>query len=84
MEKFGKSAPVMLSDGLDQSVLVSRSKANGVTLDEWPGMASSKFALESMIWKNPKESLWMWMQLNSPILLDAFPIKPRKFQLRLV
>jgi hypothetical protein len=46
---------MMSSDGLAQSVLVSRSKANGVTLDEWPGMASSKFALESMIWKNPNE-----------------------------
>ncbi len=41
----------MLSDGLAQSVLVSRSKANGVRLDEWPGMVSSKFALESMIKK---------------------------------
>jgi hypothetical protein len=44
---------MMLSDGLAQSVLFSRSGANEVTLDEWPGMASSKFALESMIWKNP-------------------------------
>ncbi len=77
MKKFGKSAPEMSSDGLAQSVLVSRSEANGMTVDEWPGMASSKFALESMIWKSPKESLWMWMQLNSPILLDAFPTKPR-------
>ena len=49
MKKFGKSAPMMSSDGLAQSVLVSRSKANGVMLDEWPGMASSKFILESMI-----------------------------------
>ncbi len=76
MKKFGKSAPMMSPDGLAQSELVSRSEANGVRLDEWPGMASSKFALESMIWKNPKESLWMWMQLNSPILLDVFPTKP--------
>jgi hypothetical protein len=66
MKKFEKSAPMMSPNGLAQSVLVSRSKANGVMLDEWPGMVSSKFALESMIWKNPKESLWMWMQLNSP------------------
>ncbi len=72
------------SDGLAQSMLVSRSEANGVMLDEWPGMASSKFALELMIWKNPKQSLWMRMQLNSPILLDAFPKKPRKFLLRSV
>ncbi len=72
---------MMSSNGLAQSVLVSWSKANGVMLDEWPGMASSKFALESMIWKKPKESLWMWTQLNSPILLDAFPTKPRKFPL---
>jgi hypothetical protein len=49
MKKFGKSALIMLSDGLAQSVLVSRSKANGVRLDEWPGMALSKFALELMI-----------------------------------
>ncbi len=40
---------MMSSEGLAQSVLVSRSKANGVTLDEWPGTALSKFALESMI-----------------------------------
>ncbi len=72
---------MMSSDGLAQSVLVSRSEANGVTLDEWLGMASSKFALELMIWKNPKESLWVWTQLNSLILLDAFPTKPRKFLL---
>ncbi len=72
------------SDRLAQSVLVSRSEANGVTLDEWPGMALSKFALEMIIWKNPKESLWMWMQLDSPILLDAFPTNPRKFLLRFV
>jgi hypothetical protein len=39
----------MSSDGLAQSVLVNRSKVNGVRLDEWPGMASSKFDLESMI-----------------------------------
>ncbi len=39
----------MLSDGLAQSVLISRPEANGLTLDEWPGMASSKFALESII-----------------------------------
>ncbi len=50
---------MMLSNRLAQSMLVSRSEVNGVTLDEWPGMASSKFALELMIWKNPKESLWM-------------------------
>jgi hypothetical protein len=74
----------MLSNGLAQSVLVSRSKAKGVRFDEWPGMASSKFALESMIWKNPKESLWMWTQLNSPILLDVFPTNPTKFLLRTV
>ena len=49
MKKFGKSAPMMLPDELAQSVLVSRSKANGVMLDEWPGMALSKFALELMI-----------------------------------
>ncbi len=49
MKKFGKSAPMMLSDGLAQSMLVSRSKANGVKFDEWPGMALSKFALELMI-----------------------------------
>ncbi len=35
--------PMMLSGGLAQSVLVSRSETNGVRLDEWPGMASSKF-----------------------------------------
>jgi hypothetical protein len=34
----------MSSDELAQSVLVSRSKANGMTVDEWLGMASSKFA----------------------------------------
>ncbi len=39
----------MLSDRSAQSVLVNRSKVNGVTLDEWPGMALSKFALELMI-----------------------------------
>jgi hypothetical protein len=50
---------MMSSDGLAQSMLVSWSEANGVMLDEWPGMASSKFAFESMIWKNPKEYLWM-------------------------
>ncbi len=55
MKKFGKSAPEMLSDGLAQSVLVSRSEANGMIVDEWTGIASSKFALESMIWKSPKE-----------------------------
>ncbi len=49
MKKFGKSALIMLSEGLAQSVLVSRSKANGVRLDEGPGMASSKFNLESII-----------------------------------
>ncbi len=49
MKKFGKSAPIMSSDGLAQSVLVSRSRVNGVRLDEWPGMALSKFALELMI-----------------------------------
>ncbi len=49
MKKFGKSAPETLFDGLAQSVLVSRSEANGMTVDEWPGMASSKFALEWMI-----------------------------------
>ncbi len=49
MKKFGKSAPIMLSDGLAQSVLVIRSEANGVTLDKWPGMALSRFALDSMI-----------------------------------
>jgi hypothetical protein len=43
----------MSSDGLAQSKLVSRSKANGMTVDEWRGMVSSKFALESMIWKSP-------------------------------
>ncbi len=57
MKKFGKRALIMLSDGLAQSVLVNRFKVNGVTLDEWPGMASSKFAMESMILKYPKESL---------------------------
>jgi hypothetical protein len=72
MNKFGKSAPEMLSDGLAQSVLVSRSKVNGMTVAEWPGMASSKFVLESMIWKSPKESLWMWMKPNFLILLDGF------------
>ncbi len=75
---------MMLSDGLAQSMLVSRSEAKGVRFDEWPGMASSKFAWKLMIWKNPKESLWMWMQLNSPILFDAFPTNPRKLLLRLV
>ncbi len=74
----------MESDELFQSVLVSRSKSNGVTVDEWPGMVSSRFTLESMIWKSPKASLWMWMQLNSPILFDAFPIKPMKLPLRSV
>ncbi len=49
MKKFGKSTPIMLSDGLALSVLVSRFKANGVRFDEWPGMASSKFALELII-----------------------------------
>jgi hypothetical protein len=39
----------MSSDRLAQSVLVNRSEESGVTLDEWPGMALSKFALESMI-----------------------------------
>ncbi len=39
----------MSSDGLAQSVLVSMSKVNGVRLDEWPGMALSKFAFELMI-----------------------------------
>ncbi len=34
----------MSSNGFAQSVLVSRSKANGVRFDEWPGMALSKFA----------------------------------------
>jgi hypothetical protein len=84
MKKFGKSAPMMPSDGSAQSVLVSRSKAKGVRYDDWLGIASSKFALELMIWKNLKESLWMWTQLNSPILLDAFPTNPSKFPLRLV
>ncbi len=35
-------------DGVDKffhSVLVSRSEANGVTVDEWPGMASSTLTL---------------------------------------
>jgi hypothetical protein len=49
MKKFGKSALIMLPVGLAQSVLVSRSKVNGVRLDEWPGMALSKFVLESMM-----------------------------------
>ncbi len=49
MKKFGKSAPIMSSDGLAQSVLVSRPEANGVRFDEWPGMALSKFTLELMI-----------------------------------
>ncbi len=49
MKKFGKRAPIMLSDRLAQSKLVNRSKENGVMLDEWPGMALPKFALESMI-----------------------------------
>ncbi len=49
MKKFGKSAPVMSSDGLAQSMLVSMSEVNGVRLDEWPDMASFKFALELMI-----------------------------------
>jgi hypothetical protein len=39
----------MLSDGLAQSVLVSRSEVNRVRIDEWPGMAFFKFALDSMI-----------------------------------
>jgi hypothetical protein len=49
MKKFRKSAPIMSSDGLAQSLLVNRSKVSGVTLDEWSGMALSKFALELMI-----------------------------------
>ncbi len=49
MKKFGKSAPIMLSGEVAQSVLVNRSEVNGVRLDEWPDMASSKFALELMI-----------------------------------
>ncbi len=39
----------MLSDRLAQSVLLNRSEENGVVLDEWPGKALSKLALESMI-----------------------------------
>jgi hypothetical protein len=57
MKKFGKSTPMMLSDKFSHSVSVSRSEANGVTVDEWLGMASSTFTLESMIWKSPKASL---------------------------
>ncbi len=49
MKKFEKRAPIMSSDRFAQSVLVNRSEKNGVALDEWPGMASSKFALESMV-----------------------------------
>ncbi len=82
MKKFGKSAPMMGSDELFHSVSVSRSESNGVTVEEWPGMVSSLFTLVSMIWKSPKASLWMWTQLNSPILLDAFPTKPMKLPLR--
>ncbi len=48
---------MMGSDELFQSVSVSRSKSNGVTVDEWPGMVSSRFTLESMIWKSPKSVL---------------------------
>jgi hypothetical protein len=75
MKKFGKSAPEMSSGGFAQSMLVSKSEANGMMVDKWRGMASSKVALELIIWKIPNESLWIWMQLNSPILLDAFPTK---------
>ncbi len=75
---------MMGSDEVFHSVLVSRSKSNGVTVDEWPGMVSSTFTLELMIWKSPKASLWMWTQLNSPILLDAFPTKLIKLPLRSV
>jgi hypothetical protein len=40
---------MMASDKFYYSMLVSRSKANGVTVDEWPGMASSTLTLQSMI-----------------------------------
>jgi hypothetical protein len=36
---------MIVSDEFFHSVLVSRSKANGVTVDEWPGMASSRLML---------------------------------------
>jgi hypothetical protein len=39
---------MMGSDELFHSVLVSRSESNGVTVDEWPGMVSSRFTLELM------------------------------------
>ncbi len=74
----------MGSDELFHSVLVSRSESNGVTVDEWPGIVSSTFTLESMIWKSPKASLWMLTQPNSPIFLDAFPTEPMKLPLRSV
>ncbi len=46
MKNFGKSTPIVPSDKFFQSVLDSRSEANRVTVDEWPGMASSTLALE--------------------------------------
>ncbi len=39
---------MMGSDELFQSLSVSRSESNGVIVDEWPGMFSSRFTLELM------------------------------------
>ncbi len=69
-----------------QSVLVSRFKANGVMvmLDEWPGMASSKFALESMIWKKSKRIFVDVDTAELSNLIGCISDKTQKFPLRLV